>query len=160
MRQSTLLLTLMAAMLLACTGIALAQSPSPDSSQRPSEKTEHHHLDQHEQEGSHHEQGSKATKSGIFAYITGGETPSGDHEHEVDYFIIDEQGKETKLQLANEAVVQEALKDLGVSKEQLKDGGPQPLVGKRVTIEGRWTSHHIEGERGSDKDKIKVESIQ
>ena len=146
-------------MLFACTGVVLAQSTSPeraapDSSQRPSEKTEHHHI------GHHHEQGPKATKSGIFAYITGGETPSGDHEHEVEYFITDEQGKETNLQLTDEAVLLEALKDLGVSKKLLKDGGPQPLVGKRVTIEGRWTSDDVEGERGSNEDKIKVENIQ
>ncbi len=154
MRRSILLLTLVAAMLFACTGVVLAHSTSsertaPGSSQRPSETGGHDHK-----------QGSRATKSGIFAYITGGETPSGDHEHEVEYFIIDEQGKETELQIADEAVLQEALKDLGVSKEQLKDGGPQPLVGKRVTIEGRWTSHDVEGERGSDEDKIKVEGIQ
>jgi M6 family metalloprotease-like protein len=153
LKRTVVFLVFAAATLFASSGVVLAQSASParttpDSSDQSSA-----------QKSSDHQQGSKVRKSGIFAYRTGGETPDGDHEHQVEYFIVDAQGKETKLQLTDEAVLREALKEQGVSRKQLEDGGPQPLVGKRVTIEGNWTSRDVKGERPSDDDKIKVEKI-
>lgn len=113
-----------------------------------------------QKESAAQKQGSKETVSGVFAYYTGGETPSGDHEHQVKYYIIDDQGEETKLLITDEQVLQGALKAQGVSDENLQDGGPQPLVGKRVTVEGQRSSEKAEGQRNSDDEKIKVEKIQ
>jgi M6 family metalloprotease-like protein len=134
-RPTILLLTLVGALLFACTGVVLAQQerPTPEKAQTPATK------------GSQPE-----VVKGSF-HVQWGDPPRRDpsSEAKTEYVLVDEEGKERKLRLDE--------------RDAEAVGGPRAFNGKRVEVKGTRVSDRpehidvetIDFERPEDAAKAK-----
>jgi hypothetical protein len=135
-RQTILLLTLVGAMLLACTGVVLAQQERlmPEKAQIPAS-----------------EDSQPEVVRGSF-HVQWGDPPRRDpsSEAKTEYILVDDEGKEKKLQLDE--------------RDAKAVGGPRAFNGKRVEVKGTRVSDRpehidveaIDFERPADAAKAKA----